>query len=70
MEKKIWTPSEMGKKGGKKSAQTRLGKLTAKERSEAMRKIRFSKHEFTKKEKKELKEAVAGMVEGMKKATR
>ena len=37
---KKWTPSSMGKKGGKKSASKRLGGKTKQEISEIMRKIR------------------------------
>lgn len=40
---KIWTPSMMGKKGGKKSVQSRFKGKTKDEISDMMRRVRYSK---------------------------
>lgn len=39
---KTWTPSEMGKKGGKSSVKKRLGGLSKEEVSEKMRQVRLA----------------------------
>ena len=39
---KTWTPSEMGKKGGKSSVKKRLGGLSKEEISEKMRQVRLA----------------------------
>lgn len=54
----------LGKLGGKKSAQSRLGGKTNEEISEAMRLLRFNKR-YTKKEQKELNEMAEDAVQAL-----
>lgn len=62
---KIWTPSMMGKKGGKKSVQSRFKGKTKDEISDMMRKVRL-----TREDNDEIDAGVRDMVEGMRKTIR
>jgi len=59
------TASEMGKKGGRLSAEKRLGGMTKEQKSEHMRSIRYSKVQRDKFEKMD-KSALSALKEGIK----